>query len=367
MTSFALGAGASYRISWGRALAFGALGGAMLVVMELLVLPFAPDSAEVRLVLVRIGPQWILTGIGIACLAVWCEGRTRPRTLVVAMMTYAFAMVLLFAAARAALQSYEAFDDRDVMAVFGSAGTAVPYDLWLILFFGGLFTVTCVMTFRAARIGGLLTQAEIERSLTETLLADAQISTLRAHVDPRFLLRVMTEVQRRYAVDPPDADRLINALVQFLRLAMPGLRTGGSTLDAEVALASAYAHVWHELEPARPTWSIDTSCGVPRIPFPPLWLLPVLDRLAQTPASARSDSARGTLRIGSAADGTVLTLAGPAAREPGWLPDELAYRLRVALGTRLDCRWTLFIEDDASLDAPCLTLVLAHATPTDAA
>ena len=45
----------------------------------------------------------------------------------------------------------------------------------------------------------VLTQAQIARSGTATLFSEARLRALRGHVDPDFLLRVLGEVERRYA------------------------------------------------------------------------------------------------------------------------------------------------------------------------
>src|SRR5438552_3794706 len=136
----------------------------------------------------------------------------------------------------------------------------------------------------------------------------------------------MTEVQRRYATDPLAMARLLDALVDFLRAAMPGVRGGSSTLLAELSLATLYVKVRSELEPGRHTWAIHTDGPMPDLPFPALMLLPVLDQLAAVDAA---DIPRTVLRVSQANGYCTLTIDHSGARPGSWFPAELLHRLQV--------------------------------------
>jgi hypothetical protein len=119
--------------------------------------------------------------------------------------------------------------------------------LWSSLLYGGLFITAHHLATQEERTRRLLARAAIAREESEAMFNAAQIRALQGQLDPAFLLQVMAAVQQRYAVGP-EANRLLDALVDFLRVAMPGVRSGSFTPAAEVALASAYARVLHELE-----------------------------------------------------------------------------------------------------------------------
>ena len=219
------------------------------------------------------------------------------------------------------------------------------YNAWHCLFYGGLFMSACVLVLRAERTRRLLGHAEIARSHTDAALSEARLQALRGHVDPALLLRAMGEVQRRYSDDAAGAERLLDQMANFLRSAMPGVRSGRSTLAAELTLAQSYASLWAELDPRRANWHISIDAPVPDLPFPPLLLLPVLDQLPG-----------GCLSVKRDADRIMLSIDGPI--QAGWLPSSLAYRLRVGLRATCGESWTLSVNDAASSGAPALMLSL---------
>jgi hypothetical protein len=227
--------------------------------------------------------------------------------------------------------------------------TSVVYLGWGLLIYGGLFVCAIALAHRAERTQALLGRSEIARIRSETLFSRAQAMGLQGCVDPAFLLRVLDEMQQRYAVDVASADRLLDRLVAFLRLAMPGVRSGHSTLGAEVLAARSYARLVAELDPGRGAWHCDIDSVLTDMSFPPLLLLPLLDRLgAQQPAGlplrmkAKSGSSQATL-----------TLHGRAG--PGWLGDDLLYRLRVGLRT-VHAGASVAVAEPGAADA--LTIVL---------
>jgi len=194
---------------------------------------------------------------------------------------------------------------------------------WASMLYGALFVGTHALAFRADRTRGLLAQAEVARGRSETLFAQAELSSLQGVVDPAFVLRVLGEIQRRYAEDAARADRLLDQLVAFLRLAMPAVRSGRSTLGAELALVRSYTSLNAAVEPQRAGWACDVDGALDDLPFPPLLLLPVLDALALPATRA--------LRITARSDDTTIELSLQGAAPGSRLPDALLHRLRVGL------------------------------------
>ena len=308
--------------------AMGVLGGMTVTALEYLRLQASMPLLDVLQVVAKILPQWAVVGTVIGALAVFAERRWRGGAIALAFVATALVTSAALAGMRALLASFVAHSELVVFEGERLGWAMFLYDLWITLFFGGLFLVACVLQLRARRTRHVLAQAGIERVRTEALLGEAELRSLRARVDPAFLLRVMGEVSRRYERDGTGADRLLDALVVFLRRAMPGVREAGSTLADELALAGAYARIWHELDPARPQWTVRVDATLPRIPFPPLVLLPALDRWAEAapPGSAAE--------LGAEVLGGVVTLAldDGGAAPAGWIGAGLGYRLHVALG-----------------------------------
>jgi hypothetical protein len=347
---------------WARAIAFGALGGLTLTAIELLLLPFDLASPELWRIVARVAPQWIAFGIGAACVV---SGVARRRVgaaaLALALVAYGAGATAAFAGARSVLLRVAIPSAGDLLGLEFPELAAILYDAWLIALFGGLFALACAIGARGERVRVALAQRALEHARMETLLGEAQIATLRARVDPALLLRVIEAADARYASDAAAADRLVDLLVRFLRDAMPGVRTGASTLAGEVAIARAYAALCRELDDSVRQPRIEAPESLPDIAFPPLVLLPLLGQVHAGPAAASA-----VLRVRPAADRVVIDVEPSGDASIAWSEDAL-YRVRVALGATLPGAWSLASTPDSSHDRARLRLTLPIAASRTAA
>jgi LytS/YehU family sensor histidine kinase len=242
-------------------------------------------------------------------------------------------------------------------------GSSHLHAFWGCLCYGGVFIAVYRMSQRGERTRALLAQAEIARQRSEAALGAAQLQALQGQIDPAFLLRVMTEVERRYAAAPTTVDRLLDPLIGFLRAAMPGVRSGTSTLAAELLLAMQYAQLVAAFEPGRNVRAVRVDGTMPDLPFPPLLLLPVLDAVAAAPGDGGT-----TLQVAQHEGRCMLTLtrAGLSGND-AWMPPELLYRLQVGLRTLFGDDWALALRADVGLPAFTLTLPLTFAAGAEPA
>lgn len=237
---------------------------------------------------------------------------------------------------------------------------ALPlHTFWSSFTHGGVFFAAYRFSVRSERTRGLLMRAEIAREQSEAVLSAAQLQALQGQVDPAFLIRTLVEVERRYSVDAAGADRLLHTLVSFLRTAMPAVRSGVSTLAAEVELATDYSRLCSELDEEGPTWRIEVEGSLPEVDFPPLLLLPVLDQLA----SAAGSKCPAELRVNKNAGRCCLTLQTAGSCSPGWLPPDLLYRYQVGLRALFNDDWTLAAGNSPASPAFMLTIPLQPPVP----
>lgn len=339
--------------SWRRSLGYGLLWGCAITAGEMLSLPLGHLDIGLYLrAMASLFSCWGLIGIAIAWLAFAAEQRRLPLKLTATLLVVLAVILSSLQSARWLLYRY--FDLPNAMTL--ALGVEFPswtdflYVLWMTLFHGALFNAGCLLAMRAEHTRHLLGEAQIARGKSEALLADAQLDTLRARVDPAFLLRAMGEIQRRYASEMPSADLLLNQLVSFLRLAMPGVRDGSSTLAAELGLAQSYAQLAAQIEPSQ-RWSFHLPGTTPDLPFPPLLLLPLLDALTPSGAGA----AAGEVRLCSEPGVLNLTIHGADTTH---LPPALAYRFQVALQTLFGNACDVRINPEARAGAPALTVRL---------
>jgi hypothetical protein len=345
------------KLNWRRALSYGVLWGVAVSTLASFDLPLGDLSGMQLLLLeVRLVPDNCLQGIALSSATMVLDRRLTPLWIapfLVAFLPVAFAGNWLF------------WKGLPIPGAESLPTWAIEphyvHTVWFSVFCGGLFVAAYRLSAESERTRALFVQAEIARQQTESLLSAERVRALQGHVDPAFLLRVMVEVERRYAHDAAGMERLLDPLVSFLRAAMPGVRSGASTLAAEALLAMHYAKLRAELEPGRTTWRIRVDGVMPDVPFPALLLLPVLDQLV-----ADDNAGSGAeLQIAGERDGRfTLSLSRTGARRGRWLAPDLLYRLQVGLRTVFGEAWELAVREHPDSPAFALTLPLdSHHLP----
>jgi len=104
----------------------------------------------------------------------------------------------------------------------------VFYQVWLLLFFGGLGAAVFAYRQRRARMVSALHTAQLDRATSQQRLAEARLASLQACVDPNVLLQKLSGLEQSYEVDPDAADRLLDELIVFLRRALAEIRASGT-------------------------------------------------------------------------------------------------------------------------------------------
>jgi hypothetical protein len=239
--------------------------------------------------------------------------------------------------------------DTGVVPVQDNWESIACYALWVYWFYGSLLMAAWIMTVRRERLRSLLHASAMARSRTETLLDAERLQALQAQIDPALLLESMRELEQRYRSDSEHAERLLEALVEFLRFAKRGLRLPESTVDEEIDLARAFAEL-QRVRGIEGAWRIVSGPTGPhgRAKFPSLLMLPLL--------SLGGAGGRPLLRTRFEDARTVLELIGIARGVSADLRQQLQARLRglYGAGFTLDC---------PHFDATRLTIVLHHGLP----
>jgi hypothetical protein len=202
------------------------------------------------------------------------------------------------------------------------------YQLWESTFYGGLLVAARIFTVRVERSRHLLHQSAMARSRTEELLDAARLQALESQIDPNLLLDSMQELDQRYRASPERAERLLEALVEFLRYAMHGLRMPVSTLAAELQLARAFSVLQYE-RGVEGAWRIfEEPAPPPTTPlkFPSLLMLRLL--------ALGGGDGRPMLRIRAESGQTVLSLHGLSRGVPAELRQQIRTRLYALYGER---------------------------------
>jgi hypothetical protein len=153
-----------------------------------------------------------------------------------------------------------------------------------------------------------LRETELARRGAERWLLELRLGSLQARLDPQVLFDTLDDVCRLYRATPAAAERLLDALIQYLRRALPQLRQAQSTLEQEVALATAFLRVLRTRvdDPLDIEAVVDANAADAR--FPPMVVQPICDAVARL-ALATGEPARINIFVAREHDTARLNIA----------------------------------------------------------
>jgi hypothetical protein len=170
-----------------------------------------------------------------------------------------------------------------------------------------LWTFVYLYGRSARRAAQLLGTAQVRLADAERRVIAEQLQSAQAMVDPAFLFDTLRLVEAKFEHDPEGADRLLDALIRFLRAALPSSADAGGTLGQQVRLARA----WLDIESLRSGGRLSTQIVVPRAlddrPFGPLLLLPLIVNAVRHGSPPHADG-KVTLRARTERDRLVVEI-----------------------------------------------------------
>lgn len=339
--------------NWSRAVVYGIFWGVAVTALESLELPLGSlTRQELLTFMTKLLPHLCVAGLALAVVTMRLAARPAAGIALPLWTLVLFPLLsCVFNAITKALIPAE--------SVWMTDGEfSYIHTFWTSLFYGNMFVFAYLLNLRSERTSERLAHTEIARQRAESLFTASRLQALRGSVDPAFLLRVILDIQERYACNPASADTLLDRLVAFLRSAMPGIRSGTSTLAAEALLAVQYASVLSELDPSGPPMRFEAPNRIPDIPFPPLLMLPVIDQLA-----AAAHGSVVELMVVESPGQCRLTMHTGKAVPRQWLSPELLYRIQVGMRSLFGSDWTLELSFDANQPVFGLTLPAGPSAP----
>lgn len=118
-------------------------------------------------------------------------------------------------------------------------------------------------------------------------LVEARLQEMQARLDPRLLLDLLGVARDHYARDAAGAERFLDDVIAFLRLALPRLKNPSSTLLQEAKLASAFVALYRPAATAPPSFEVQIAPEAMHARFPPGVLVPLLAPTARAGRHAR--------------------------------------------------------------------------------
>ena len=115
-------------------------------------------------------------------------------------------------------------------------------------------------------------EANTEVESLRRQVAEAQLKTLQAQVEPHFLFNTLAAVEHLTETDPPRATIMLQHLIAFLRGALPDMRGHDTTLGREADLCKDYLAIMQIRMEDRLTAAIDIPEALRGLSFPPMML-----------------------------------------------------------------------------------------------
>jgi Histidine kinase len=118
----------------------------------------------------------------------------------------------------------------------------------------------------------LSAEASAEMESLRRQVAEAQLQTLQAQVEPHFLFNTLAAVEHLTGTDAPRAAIMLRHLIAFLRGSLPNMREQSTSLGREVDLCQSYLAIMQIRMEDRLMVSINVPESLRGLSFPPMML-----------------------------------------------------------------------------------------------
>jgi signal transduction histidine kinase len=122
---------------------------------------------------------------------------------------------------------------------------------------------------------------ELARSELERKALDARMRLLQAQVGPHFLFNTLANVQELVASGSPQASRVLDSLIVYLRAAVPRLYESSTTLGQELQQVRAYLELMQMRMPDRLQFALHIDDAARVLQCPPVTLLTLVENAVQ--------------------------------------------------------------------------------------
>lgn len=171
------------------------------------------------------------------------------------------------------------------------------YEVWTCAVFSFVVAISRMLAARrqwqreTRRINLQSLRDERSEALRRSLADRLQL--LQAQIEPHFLYNTLANVQQLVKVDTVQADRMLSALIRYLRESLPKLRDTSSTLAREFELTAAYLDIARIRFRERLDVSLELPESLRELPFPPM----VLQTLAENAVKHGAEPKVGPVQV----------------------------------------------------------------------
>jgi sensor histidine kinase YesM len=171
-----------------------------------------------------------------------------------------------------------------------------------------------LMSFGLKVLAGGKRKAELEARAASTQageeslerrLVEAQMAALQAQVEPHFLFNTLALIGQLIETDPPQAARIHEHLIAYLRSTLPQMRArGNGTLARQVELSRAYLAIMQARMRSRLAVSIDVPPEFQSASFPTMMLQILIENAIKHGLEPKIEG--GRIDIRASVDGSTL-------------------------------------------------------------
>ena len=137
---------------------------------------------------------------------------------------------------------------------------------------------------------------ELERSQLERKALDARLRLLQAQVEPHFLFNTLANVRELVDSGAPQASKVLDSLIAYLRAAVPRLHQPSTTLGEELGLVRAYLDLMHMRMPDRMQFDIHADAATLAVSCPPMALLTLVENAVRHGIDPSEEGGRVDIR-----------------------------------------------------------------------
>ena len=185
---------------------------------------------------------------------------------------------------------------RDLRHMFTERLAGVSITMGLGIGFGCVVVAMFILREKHARDQARLHRAESERHQLEKNMLEAKLQLMQAQVEPHFLFNTLANVQHLVETNPPEATRMLDSLIQYLRAALPQMRESSTNLGRELDMARAFLEINRVRMGSRLDFAIDVPESLKCQPFPPMMLITLVENAVKHGVDPCCESGSITIR-----------------------------------------------------------------------
>jgi signal transduction histidine kinase len=162
-------------------------------------------------------------------------------------------------------------------------------------------------------LGALEDSVEAGRRVLESRIAqrDAELTALRAQVDPHFLFNSLNSISGLIVPDPAKARQMCQSLAEFLRDCLALGASARITLGREIALAEQYLRVEQVRFGRRLTIETSVTADSAEVAVPPLILQPLVENAVRHGIATCLEGGRIEITARRVGERAVVTVVNP--------------------------------------------------------